>query len=169
MRNWRNVIEISESSANINWEGATPKRWQIKHHLVGGLTTHFKNIVQIGSFPQFRGVKIKNLWNHHLVKKTPGGNFLILRRNPSNAELSDALTDSSIKFKKCLGGGGFSKLSWFVEGWFCLPLRNPRVGYSNLKRNVKYLNTSYSTVFNCPWFGVHHFQKEMPMWTCCPR
>ena len=44
-------IEISESSAKTNWDGATPKRWQIKHHLVGGLTTHFKNIGQIWSFP----------------------------------------------------------------------------------------------------------------------
>ena len=28
--------------------------------------THLKNISQIGSFPQI-GVKIKNVWNHHLV------------------------------------------------------------------------------------------------------
>ncbi len=29
--------------------------------------THLKNISQIGSFPQV-GVKIKNVWNHHLVQ-----------------------------------------------------------------------------------------------------
>ena len=36
--------------------------------LVGGWTTHLKNISQIGSFPQV-GVNINNIWNHHL------GNF----------------------------------------------------------------------------------------------
>ena len=30
------------------------------------VSTHLKNICQIGSFPQV-GVKIKNIWNHHLV------------------------------------------------------------------------------------------------------
>ena len=30
------------------------------------VSTHLKNISQIGSFPQV-GVKIKNIWNHHLV------------------------------------------------------------------------------------------------------
>ena len=29
--------------------------------------THLKDISQMGSFPQV-GVKIKNIWNHHLVK-----------------------------------------------------------------------------------------------------
>ena len=29
------------------------------------VSTHLKNISQIGSFPQV-GVKIKNIWNHHL-------------------------------------------------------------------------------------------------------
>ena len=35
-------------------------------YLVGGWTTHLKNISQIGNLPQV-GVKIKNVWNHHLV------------------------------------------------------------------------------------------------------
>ncbi len=30
------------------------------------VSTHLKNISQIGSFPQV-GVKIKNIWNHQLV------------------------------------------------------------------------------------------------------
>ena len=29
------------------------------------VSTHLKNISQIGSFPQV-GVKMKNIWNHHL-------------------------------------------------------------------------------------------------------
>ena len=33
--------------------------------LVGGWTTHLKNMSQIGSLPQI-GVKIKNIWDHHL-------------------------------------------------------------------------------------------------------
>ena len=35
-------------------------------YLVGGWTTHLKNIGQNGNLPQI-GVKIKNVWNHHLV------------------------------------------------------------------------------------------------------
>ena len=31
-----------------------------------GVSTSLKNISKIGSFPQI-GVKIKNIWNHHLV------------------------------------------------------------------------------------------------------
>ncbi len=31
------------------------------------VSTHLKNISQIGSFPQV-GVKTKNIWNHHLVQ-----------------------------------------------------------------------------------------------------
>ena len=30
------------------------------------VSTHLKNMSQIGPFPQV-GVKIKNIWNHHLV------------------------------------------------------------------------------------------------------
>ena len=31
------------------------------------VSTHLKNISQIGSFPQV-GMKIRNIWNHHLLK-----------------------------------------------------------------------------------------------------
>ena len=37
----------------------------MKQHLVGGWTTHLKNIRQIGSFPQVE-VKINKTWNHQL-------------------------------------------------------------------------------------------------------
>ena len=39
-------------------------------HLVGGWTTHLKNISQNGKLPQ-TGVNIKNNWNHHLVIVLP--------------------------------------------------------------------------------------------------
>ena len=39
------------------------KYWTVHNWLV--VSTHLKNISQIGSFPQV-GVKIKNIWNHHL-------------------------------------------------------------------------------------------------------
>ena len=35
------------------------------------VSTHLKNISQVGSFPQV-GVKIKNIWNHHLDYKWAG-------------------------------------------------------------------------------------------------
>ena len=43
------------------------RHWAVKkkkHHLVGGWTTHLKNIRQIGSFPQV-GLKITNPWTSH--------------------------------------------------------------------------------------------------------
>ena len=36
------------------------------------VSTHLKNISQIGSFPQI-GVNIKNIWNHHLASLFIGG------------------------------------------------------------------------------------------------
>ena len=38
----------------------------IRIFLVGGWTTHVKNISQNGNLPQV-GMKIKNIWNHHPV------------------------------------------------------------------------------------------------------
>ena len=35
-------------------------------YLVGGWTTHLKNISQIGNLPQI-GVNMKNIWNHQTV------------------------------------------------------------------------------------------------------
>ena len=43
--------------------------------LVGGFNG--KNISQIGSFPQVR-MKIKNIWNHHLVLKQPVKEVILL-------------------------------------------------------------------------------------------
>ena len=42
--------------------------WFLHVLLVGGFNS-FENISQIGSFPQ-EGVKIKNVWNHHLVYRS---------------------------------------------------------------------------------------------------
>ena len=39
-------------------------------YLVGVWTTHLKNISRIGNLPQI-GMKIKNVWNHHLVLLLP--------------------------------------------------------------------------------------------------
>ena len=56
------------------------------------VSTHLKNISQIRSFPQV-GVKIKNIWNHHLAKRchsgpnpTPSVDFFCPR--PSNIKES---------------------------------------------------------------------------------
>ena len=51
----------------ISFYVTTPTRNYSDHrNLVGGWTTHLNNISQIGSFPQV-GVKINNIWNHHLA------------------------------------------------------------------------------------------------------
>ena len=43
----------------------SPPQKNKSHNLWLAVSTHFKNMSQIGSFPQV-GVKIKNLWNHQL-------------------------------------------------------------------------------------------------------
>ena len=50
------------------------------------VSTHLKNISQIGSFPQV-GVKIKNVWNHHLAMSFT--NPPHSRRNSENAPKED--------------------------------------------------------------------------------
>ena len=39
--------------------------WSLKDYFMLVVSTHLKNISQIGNLPQV-GVKIKNIWNHHL-------------------------------------------------------------------------------------------------------
>ena len=65
---------------------STKLRWNlqlgtcgISSYLVGGRTTHLKNIRQIGSFPQ-TGMKIKSIWNDHPDIQSPNP---YLQRNPS--------------------------------------------------------------------------------------
>ncbi len=42
------------------------------------VSSHLKNISQIGSFPQV-GVKIKNIWNHNPDHVAPGGDWFYLQ------------------------------------------------------------------------------------------
>ena len=85
------------------------------------------------------GVKIKNLWNHHLVKKNSWWEFFhpspkpfecwALRRAHWLIDQIQEVPRWRRFFRNCHG---------LLKDGFCLPLRNPRVGYSNLKRIVKY-------------------------------
>ena len=56
-------VQLKEGSGmiEINY---SPEMWQKGYWLV--VSTHLKNISQIGSSPQ-GGMKIKNIWNHHLA------------------------------------------------------------------------------------------------------
>ena len=61
------------------------------------VSTHLKNIGQIGNLPQI-GVKMKNIWNHHLVKL-----FLWILINPTD--------ESSKLYGNLIHGKHFLKLS----------------------------------------------------------
>ena len=50
------------------------------------VSTHLKNISQVGSFPQV-GAKIKNTWNHHLD--------IVLNGNPSISQQKNCKRASS--------------------------------------------------------------------------
>ena len=56
----------------IRW-GSPTLRWNLQSRQMTNwlvVSTHLKNISQNGNLPQV-GVRIKNVWNHHLVKKLP--------------------------------------------------------------------------------------------------
>ena len=71
---WINVLVMitetvfHKSGRSWWWISQVSCSFKICFHMLWQLvfSTHPKNISQIGSFPQV-GVKIKNLWNHHLV------------------------------------------------------------------------------------------------------
>ncbi len=56
----RQTVRPGSSDTYVDFEIATNKNWLV-------VSTHLKNISQIGNLPQI-GVKIKNIWNHHLEK-----------------------------------------------------------------------------------------------------
>ena len=74
-------------------------------HLVGGFNPSEKYACQIGSFPQV-GVKIKNIWNHHLVM------FRVYQLIPSNSspislpfrcEIQESFQGFSVPFVQAQG------------------------------------------------------------------
>ena len=86
---WKsNLSLLAVGGNNLNsWEGWSFHPLEILHHqkkvyilfwLV--VSTHLKNISQNGNLPQI-GVKIKNIWNHHLVFHYP---YCWWFRNPAS-------------------------------------------------------------------------------------
>ena len=73
--------------------GWSSKYW-IYVFLVGGFK---KNISQNGNFPQI-GVKIKNIWNHHLVFFLPG--FPTVTDEPFRKSVTNRKSTASEKRKK---------------------------------------------------------------------
>ena len=62
---FRSVVLLLQSKIHAEASGSTSEVVQ-STNLVGGFNPSEKYARQIGSFPQV-GVKIKNVWNHHLV------------------------------------------------------------------------------------------------------
>ena len=70
-RKWR-----WQGPLSIRLAGVTNLCWLV-------VSTHLKNISQIGNLPQI-GMKIKNVWNHHLVCSVPAGSPLF---HPDGSDL----------------------------------------------------------------------------------
>ena len=66
------------------WSGWTRTKPKLNWLVV---STHLKNISQNGNLPQI-GVKIKNIWNHHPVKKT-------LRSHPKDGIVDEGTVDDA--------------------------------------------------------------------------
>ena len=66
---WASGTLNTWESKSVGGVEVETKRWKNPRCLASWLvvSTHLKNISQIGSFPHI-GVKIKNVWNHHLAR-----------------------------------------------------------------------------------------------------
>ena len=74
------------------------------------VSTHLKNISQIGSFPQV-GVKIENIWNHHLVR-------LLMNNCCQGAPPTLAPLQRPRRLLPCPGSWGPGRLlSWVKITW----------------------------------------------------
>ena len=62
----QNVLKPGSNSTKESFLETKKTRRNIGNSIWLVVSTHLKNISQIGSFPQV-GVKIKNIWNHHLA------------------------------------------------------------------------------------------------------
>ena len=59
------AVPLKISPRSSIFFGRRRSRWRPNKHLWLVVSTHLKNISEIGNLPQ-KGVKIKNIWNHHL-------------------------------------------------------------------------------------------------------
>ncbi len=104
-----------------------PSPAQTAHWLV--VATHLKNISQIGNLPQI-GVKIKNLWNHHLAHVF-SKRFEVCHQNSDKLGYSDPLSQQYSGNKKVLKVYSLGsptkkckKSRWWLASWE--DLDNPR-------------------------------------------
>ncbi len=87
------------------------------------VSTHLKNISQIGSFPQV-GVNIKNIWNHHLDQEhyTPHVHPKVARLQ--NFHKISGMAMNTSWWCSCFGDDDFQKFSGSQAatiGWFFNP------------------------------------------------
>ena len=85
------------------------------------VSTHLKNSSQIGSFPQV-GVKIKNIWNHHLVIVRL---ITTHRRGPGNQNYPDI-------FKQSLPTSASKRSTWNNRAIFFCGGRKAKTGNRSL-------------------------------------
>ena len=95
-------------------------------------STHLKSISQIGNLPQV-GVKIKNIWNHHLVthKKTiwKGSHNPILRgQQQSPCLLTNRIRPCRVPILRVR-----ISIFWATCKGVCPPPKQPEIRYSNWK------------------------------------
>ena len=129
------------------------------------VSTHLKNISQIGSSPQI-GMNIKNVWNHHpdhvlpsVFPTTAGGTSPFVSNRTNNAAISDFM----MIFQPYLGvslNGGTPKSSILI-GFSITPIfgNHPFLEYEKgFKQNETTCDSSGSSTLDHPFFHIAWWQ-----------
>ena len=94
------------------------------------VSTHLKDISQIGSFPQI-GMKIKNLWNHHLANQLPHTSKL-----PSFPRATSPFTPMPTQPSRKVQNKFFRGVDWkttamcYYRYWLCVRFQANILSYS---------------------------------------
>ena len=112
-------VRFKHLTRRLNWDGHNRLYVFMGDLLVGGWTTHFKNmLVKMGSSFPSRGGNTKNIWNHHLV--------YYYRYNPQ-----DFLEDENDVQSK---GSYFSAFQVHLQEWDKLPSYRRKVDWLKFHR-----------------------------------
>ena len=99
------------------------------------VSTHLKNISQIGNLPQI-GMKIKHVWNHHLVEKLSPPQY------------------------RCFQKYGYPQIIHFNRVFQYKPSILGYPYFSKHPYEGDFFNTPVSAVSNGRWFGPEHFHQQ---------
>ena len=129
-----------------------PVQWKIDTNWLV-VSTHLKNISQIGNLPQV-GVKIKNIWNHHLANYQlyPVVSWVKILNSTYRMEIGSYWTTIQVDHQ---GVSGWNALTW----WSTFGLRGLGISDPTWKRKNLPLNKSCNSTSSHPIWVIFATQK----------